>query len=149
MLCSPGILVTAVQNKEVIAEREIIDALEAAADELYPGTGGDEGEDEEEGDIEDMLKRELEGLAAHKTRQSLRFRVCKRDTVCSEFVPLSRADRCALHQRSAPSRPRCAGAVHRRAVRADCPLLVPVHPAPDACLGDVARRHGWAAQDRR
>ncbi|BEI83990.1 hypothetical protein CcaverHIS002_0405940 [Cutaneotrichosporon cavernicola] len=61
MLCSPGIVVTAVQNKEMIAEREIIDALEAAADELYPGTGAGEEEEEEEGDIEDMLKKELEG----------------------------------------------------------------------------------------
>ncbi|GMK55181.1 hypothetical protein CspeluHIS016_0202370 [Cutaneotrichosporon spelunceum] len=86
MLCSPGIVVTAVQNKEMIAEREIIDALEAAADELYPGTGGEEDEEEDEGDIEDMLKKELEGLAAHKTRQSHRFRLCKRDTVCMLYI---------------------------------------------------------------
>jgi tRNA acetyltransferase TAN1 len=74
-----------VQNKEMIAEREIIDALEEAADELYPSTGGGADEEEEGGDIEDMLKRELEGLASHKTRQSQRFRVCKRETGCSEL----------------------------------------------------------------
>lgn len=90
MLTSPGIIVTTVQHKEMIAEREIIDALEAAADELYPGTGAADDDDDAEGDIEDMLKKELEGLAAGKTTKSPRFRVCKRDTVCGEssFVML-------------------------------------------------------------
>lgn len=84
MLTSPGIVVTTVQHKEMIAERVIIDALEAAADELYPGVGREEADDEEDGDIEDMLKKELEGLAAGKTKKSARFRVCKRDTVCGK-----------------------------------------------------------------
>lgn len=84
MLSNPGIFVTAVQGKEQQAEREIIEALEAAADELYPETaaqGSDEGGDGD--DIEDMLKRELESLSAPK-KKSTRFRVCKRETACGE-----------------------------------------------------------------
>lgn len=107
MLTSPGIIVTTVQHKEMIAEREIIDALEAAADEVYPGTGGGaDEEDGEDGDIEDMLKKELEGLAAGKTAKSPRFRVCKRDTVCGESSSLLtrvQANGSAVYQR--PSSP--------------------------------------------
>ncbi|KLT45515.1 hypothetical protein CC85DRAFT_306697 [Cutaneotrichosporon oleaginosum] len=86
MLCSPGIVVTAVQNKEMIAEREIIDALEEAADDLYPDTEGGMDDGEEKGDIEDMVRRELDELSAQSTRQSQRFRVCKRDTVCMLYI---------------------------------------------------------------
>ncbi|KAL1413413.1 hypothetical protein Q8F55_001179 [Vanrija albida] len=86
MLSNPGIFVTAVQGKEQQAEREIIEALEAAADELYPETAAGAGEDSGDGeDIEDMLKKELESLSAPK-KKSTRFRVCKRETACVCYI---------------------------------------------------------------
>lgn len=74
---------TCVQGKEVIAEREAIDALETAADEVYGPLDNDV--DEEDGDIEDMLKRELESLNS-KPGKSPRFRVCKRESACREYI---------------------------------------------------------------
>lgn len=84
ILSAPGITVTCVQGKEVIAEREAIDALEAAADEIY---GSATAEEEGEGDIEDMLKKELEAMTAAPARSS-RFRVCKRESACGKFAKL-------------------------------------------------------------
>jgi tRNA acetyltransferase TAN1 len=86
MLSAPGISVSTVQGKERIAEREIIEALEEAADALYPETG-DKAEDadaDEDADIEDLLKKELESLSGKKGTQSARFRLCKRDSACGE-----------------------------------------------------------------
>ncbi|TXT15659.1 hypothetical protein VHUM_00162 [Vanrija humicola] len=86
MLSNPGIFVTAVQGKEQQAEREIIEALEAAADELYPETAAGGNEDSGDGeDIEDMLKKELESLSA-PGKKSARFRVCKRETACVCYI---------------------------------------------------------------
>ena len=84
----PGILVTAVQNKERSAERELVEALETIADELYPETiagaedqEGGEGEAEEE-DMEAMLKKELSGISSDQ--KSKRFRLCRHETACCE-----------------------------------------------------------------
>lgn len=84
MYTAPGIAVTTVQGKEITAEREILEALEEAADELYPEEGKEE--DEEDGDIEDMLKKELEGMNQKQVQKSTRFRVCKREAPCGEFL---------------------------------------------------------------
>jgi tRNA acetyltransferase TAN1 len=87
-LTLPGILVTAVQNKERSAERELVEALETIADELYPETiagaeDGDAGEGEaEEEDMEAMLKRELSGISSDQ--KSKRFRLCRHETACCE-----------------------------------------------------------------
>lgn len=65
---------TAVQNKEKSAEREIVNYLEEVADELYPETI--ESEVKEDGDedmgVEEMLKKELEGLKGNQ-KKSNRF----------------------------------------------------------------------------
>lgn len=87
-MAAAGISVTAVQGKERIAEREILEALEEAADELYPETkmedeaaaGGDDDED-----IEDMLKKELATISGEPGKKSPRFRLCKRETACGEL----------------------------------------------------------------
>lgn len=74
---------TAVQNKEKTAERELVEALEGIADELYPETGTtEEAEDEGEGemDMEAMLKKELSGIQGDV--KSKRIRLCKHDTPC-------------------------------------------------------------------
>ncbi|EKC97815.1 hypothetical protein A1Q2_07818 [Trichosporon asahii var. asahii CBS 8904] len=71
MYTAPGIAVTTVQGKEITAEREILEALEEAADELYPEEGKED--DEEDGDIEDMLKKELEGMNQKQVQKSTRF----------------------------------------------------------------------------
>lgn len=87
----PGISITTVQGKERIAEREILEALEEAADVLYPdikmdddeAAGGSGGDD----DIEDMLKKELatlSGSGGEAGKKSPRFRLCKRETACGE-----------------------------------------------------------------
>lgn len=83
MYTAPGIAVTTVQGKEITAEREILEALEEAADELYPEEGKED--DEEDGDIEDMLKKELEGMNQKQVQKSTRFRVCKREAPCGEL----------------------------------------------------------------
>ncbi|RSH77608.1 uncharacterized protein EHS24_003168 [Apiotrichum porosum] len=88
-LVTAGISVTAVQGKERIAEREILEALEEAADELYPETkmedeaaaGGDDDED-----IEDMLKKELATMSGEPGKKSPRFRLCKRETACVVYI---------------------------------------------------------------
>jgi tRNA acetyltransferase TAN1 len=76
VLTAPGICVTAVQNKEKSAERELMEALESVADELYPETAddresaaGDEGED-----LEKMLEKELHGMSSKGKEKSKRFR---------------------------------------------------------------------------
>lgn len=86
MLSAPGIVVSTVQGKERTAEREIFEALEEAADELYPETK--EVEDNgSEGDIEDMLKKELAALSgATPGSKSSRFRMTKRDSACVVYV---------------------------------------------------------------
>lgn len=84
MYTAPGIAVTTVQGKEITAEREILEALEEAADILYPEDERDD--DEEDGDIEDMLKKELEGMNEKQVQKSTRFRVCKREAPCGEFA---------------------------------------------------------------
>lgn len=68
----PGISVTSIQFKERSAEREFIEALERAADELYPETSEKAEERQEEDDLEDMLKKELEGMSGNQ--KSKRFR---------------------------------------------------------------------------
>jgi tRNA acetyltransferase TAN1 len=74
--------VTAVQNKERSAERELVDALEQIADILYPETGADAAaqEEEEEEDMEKMLQKELSGISSDQ--KSKRFRLCRHDTPC-------------------------------------------------------------------
>jgi len=88
---APGIIVTAVQNKERTAERELVEALEQIADELYPETiqtSNEEGEEEGNGgtdgemDMETMLQRELNGISSD--RKSNRIRLCRHDTPCCE-----------------------------------------------------------------
>ena len=78
---------TAVQNKEKSAERELVEALEGIADELYPetatGSGKQEDEDEGEMDMEAMLKKELSGISS--VEKSRRIRLCKHDTACCMF----------------------------------------------------------------
>jgi tRNA acetyltransferase TAN1 len=82
LISVPGIIVTAVQNKEKTAERELVEALEGIADELYPetATGQKEEEDEGEMDMEAMLKKELSGISSEE--KSKRIRLCKHDTAC-------------------------------------------------------------------
>lgn len=95
----------------MIAEREIIDALEAAADEVY-GPVNAAADEDEGGDIEDMLRRELEELNAAPAR-SQRFRVCKRDTACgglwSEGQVLNVS---GVHHRAEAARPDQAGTTY-------------------------------------
>jgi tRNA acetyltransferase TAN1 len=65
-------------HKERSAEKELIHFLETIADEVYPETIEAEvkREDgaEEDLDLEEMLKRELEGMGGDK--KSKRFRGC-------------------------------------------------------------------------
>lgn len=74
MFSAPGICVTAIQNKEKSAEREIVNYLEELADEMYPETIESEvkQEGEEDLDIEQMLQKELETLKGDK-KKSNRF----------------------------------------------------------------------------
>ena len=89
LISVPGIIVTAVQNKEKTAERELVEALEGIADELYPetaaGNGNQEDEDEGEMDMEAMLKKELSGISSEE--KSKRIRLCKHDTACCRSSP--------------------------------------------------------------
>jgi tRNA acetyltransferase TAN1 len=92
MLSAPGISVSAVQGKERVAEREILEALEEAADELYPetkeaGAGGAASANDDE-DIEDALKKELAELSGGSGGKSKRFRMTKRDSACGELIVL-------------------------------------------------------------
>lgn len=80
MITATGIIVTAVQNKEKTAERELVEALEGIADELYPETIVKEEEDEGEMDMEAMLKKELSGISSDT--KSNRIRLCRHDTPC-------------------------------------------------------------------
>jgi len=89
LISVPGIIVTAVQNKEKTAERELVEALEGIADELYPDTATGKGDEEDEGemDMEAMLKKELSGISSEE--KSKRIRLCKHDTACCESsIPL-------------------------------------------------------------
>lgn len=74
----------AVQNKERSAERELVEALEQIADELYPETSdtADQTEVDENEDMEAMLKRELSGMSGDQ--RSKRFRLCRHETPCRE-----------------------------------------------------------------
>ena len=81
---------TAVQNKEKTAERELVEALEGIADELYPETIVKEegGEDEGEMDMEAMLKKELSGISSDT--KSNRIRLCRHDTpCCTSLLPFT------------------------------------------------------------
>jgi tRNA acetyltransferase TAN1 len=82
LISAPGIIVTAVQNKEKTAERELVEALEGIADELYPETSANQEEEEDEGemDMEAMLKKELSGISSDT--KSKRIRLCRHDTPC-------------------------------------------------------------------
>lgn len=75
---------TAIQNKERSAEREFVEALEQVADELYPETSnsGDNEEEDQDGDMEAMLQRELNDMSGQE--RSKRFRLCRHDTPCCE-----------------------------------------------------------------
>lgn len=55
--------------------------MEQVADELYPETS-DSGvkEEEQDGDMEAMLQRELNGMSGKE--RSKRFRLCRHDTPC-------------------------------------------------------------------
>ena len=77
---------TAVQNKERSAERELVEALEQIADELYPedSDGADNNEGEEGEDMEAMLKRELSGMSGDQ--RSKRFRLCRHETPCRKLT---------------------------------------------------------------
>ncbi|EIW68239.1 hypothetical protein TREMEDRAFT_44662 [Tremella mesenterica DSM 1558] len=88
MLNAPGIMVTAVQNKERSAEREFIDYLEQVVDELYPETVEVDVKDdpEEEEDLEKMLKKELEGMSGKGKQMSTRFRLCRHEVACVFYV---------------------------------------------------------------
>ncbi|ORY35740.1 hypothetical protein BCR39DRAFT_511850 [Naematelia encephala] len=86
MMTGPGIVATAIQNKERSAERELVQYLERIADELYPetaqGDGSTEGEDL---DVEEALKRELAGMSGDGEK-SKRFRLCRHDTICVIYI---------------------------------------------------------------
>lgn len=77
---------TAVQNKEKTAERELVEALEGIADELYPETSAQEEEEEDDGemDMEAMLKKELSGISSDT--KSKRIRLCRHDTPCRMYL---------------------------------------------------------------
>ena len=79
-------IVTAVQNKEKTAERELVEALEGIADELYPETivKEEQGDEEGEMDMEAMLKKELSGISSDT--KSNRIRLCRHDTPCCMSV---------------------------------------------------------------
>lgn len=100
---APGIIVTAVQNKERTAERELVEALEQIADELYPETiqssfeegeedGSGNGDGDGEMDMETMLQRELNGISSD--RKSNRIRLCRHDTPCCESNAGQGRDEC-------------------------------------------------------
>ena len=78
---------TAVQNKEKTAERELVEALEGIADELYPETimKEEQGDEEGEMDMEAMLKKELSGISSDT--KSNRIRLCRHDTPCCMSLP--------------------------------------------------------------
>lgn len=125
MYTAPGIAVTTVQGKEITAEREMLEALEEAADELYPEESKEE--DEEDGDIEDMLKRELEGMNQKQVQKSTRFRVCKREAPCGELRSRERAtDTSLLHHRSGAAGPVEARPLRSRKGREDRQVQLPL-----------------------
>lgn len=98
MLIKRGILATAVNHKEKSAERELMEYLEQAsvlragfeshadpqiADELYPETIEKDAtnDDDDDIDLEEMLKRELEGMTSTKSKKSNRFSECRRPLI--------------------------------------------------------------------
>jgi tRNA acetyltransferase TAN1 len=87
MMSAPGISVSTVQGREKTAEREILEALEEAADELDPEGAEKDQAKAASNDIEDELARELEELrGGPKTGKSERFRLCKRDNACVVYI---------------------------------------------------------------
>lgn len=68
----PGIVATAIQNKEKSAERELMEHLERVADELYPETSqtGAETTGGAGDDLEAELQKELAGMTSKDTKSS-------------------------------------------------------------------------------